>query len=76
MFFSRETLLKLSSIAQKIQDDRESAGALTLESSEVRFEFDDSLVSKAGNMPEEIRPKEHLKVGFFSFPFWSFAMKS
>ncbi len=51
----RETLQMLSTIAQKIQDDREKKGALRLEGSEVRFEFQAASLT-------EIKPKEHLKI--------------
>ncbi len=54
----RETLLTLTKVAQSVQDDRERHGALSLESSEVRFEFDASAASD----PTKIKPKEHLKV--------------
>ena len=52
----RANLLLLTKVAKKIQDNRESDGALKLESgSEVQFEFDRSTI-------ENIKPKEHLAV--------------
>ena len=52
----RTTLLLLSRVAKKVQDNREKDGALRLESgSEVQFEFEKSSL-------ETIKPKQHLAI--------------
>ena len=57
----RTNLLLLTKVAKSIQDNRESEGALKLESgSEVQFEFE------AKSVVESIKPKEHLGKAFFS----------
>jgi len=56
----RDDLRLLSEVSRRIQEKREAGGALRLEGSEVRFEFDPS--SGDSGLPAGLAPKEHLAV--------------